>query len=51
MGYVSSKWGHRAGDTVKLCNKGAHGLSDFTAAQALGLVSETRDLVDHLVAR
>ena len=49
MSHVTSKWGGRAGDTVKLCNKGAHGLADFTAGQALNLISDSRDLVDHLV--
>lgn len=50
MATVNSKWGPRAGDTVKICNKGAHGApAEFGAAQAKNLVSDTRDLVDRLV--
>ena len=50
MSHVNSKWGGRAGDTVMVCNKGAHAVAaTFTAGQAKDLVSNARDLVDRLV--
>ena len=50
MSHVNSKWGGRAGDTVMVCNKGAHAVAaTFNAGQAKDLVSNTRDLVDRLV--
>lgn len=50
MSTVNAKWGNRAGDTVKTCNKGAHG-DGFTEGQAKNLISDTRALVDRLVER
>lgn len=50
MSAVNSKWGGRAGDTVMLCNKGAHGVAGtFSGGRAKDLVSDTRALVDHLL--
>ena len=48
---VNSKWGGKAGDAVVLCNKGAHGVAGtFSGARARDLVSDTRAIVDQLLA-
>ena len=50
MSTVNSKWGSRAGDTVMLCNKGAHGIAgSFSGGRVKDLVSDTRALVDNLL--
>lgn len=49
MSTVNSRWGPRAGDTVKVCNRGAHAVDGFSAAHAKNLVGDTRDLVDRLL--